>query len=421
MTVLRIMVPFLLLLTGTAPAFGEDPASGGEPALSGGCGAGEPDAVLWDGSGDPPRLRALLTARGGTFACLEMIHDQYHQAGEELPEGVPGWLSGDGPLHLISTWSTRYLPFQLVLLGGEEAATGPKVVRTLRDPGPVDGAVPGGAATWKKGAPVEADLRTVYAADPVYTRVSRPGDAEAVYVWPDPARDASEIFVERRLQPLDDYRIRLTVTVYNFGAAAVALQPALEVHGWEPPGRSKGGIFSPPPDVLEALCLAGADLNRAPAADLAEDGVMNPTGEASWIGVGGRYFLLAAIARQVPRPGCQLYGEPNGVLTARLSRERMELAGVPPEVSCVPAWFAGPGRILCDDLAEGLGLSTGDLASPAAVERALKAHADLPGVELERVRHFLKGDGRETWVFELYAGPKDITFLKKPDAGIEDS
>ncbi|MFH1530936.1 MAG: membrane protein insertase YidC [Pseudomonadota bacterium] len=390
--------------------------------LSGGCGADAPSPSLWNAVGDPPLYRALITGQGATIACLELIHDQYRQTGDaEAIEGVPSWLSAEGPLHLISTWDVSFLPFQLLLLSGEEASAGVTVIRTLQAPNVREAKRIGKAETWTTGVKIEADLLDVYRVDPVYTRISALDAEEAVYVWPDPAKDASSIFIERRLRPIDDYRIHLEVTLYNFGEQPIALQPALEVHAWERPG-TKQSMFSPPPDLLQSMCQAGGSLTREDGGDLAEEGVpVNPAGEAEWIGVGGRYFFQALVNRKMPKAACQLYASTNGVASARMYRPLTDLDPLPLDNGCVPFWLDAPGRVTCKELASRLGMEREDLSHAAKVEEALKANRDLPEAELKRVQGFLRGTGRRTYAFELYVGPKDINLLKKAEVGLEDS
>ncbi len=422
MTSVRTLTAALLLLAlfsiPAARAEGDAPSV---PVLSGGCGEGEPGAVLWDGVGDPPLYRALLSGRGGTFACIELIHDQYRQTGkEEAIEGVPSWLSAAGPLHLINTWSTSYLPFQVVFLPQDDDS-GAKVIRTLQDPIAAEAKNLDKEGEWTAGARVEAGLLDLYRVDPIYTLLSPPDAEEAVYVWPDPTVDSSDVFIERRLRPLDDYRTALTVTLYNFGEKAVFLQPALEVHAWERPGKGNKGMFSPPPDILQSLCQAGGDLTREDGKDLAEDGGQpeNPPGEAEWIGVGGRYFFQAAVNRKMPKARCQLYAASNGVVSARMYRTRTELQGLSTEKGCVPEWYSAPGRVTCTELAEQLGIELAKLNSDSSVEKALKEHPDFP--DMERLKKYREKDGRLSYSFELYSGPKDISLLKKADVGLEDS
>ena len=412
----------LVLAPVQASADAEPAAAAAPMALSGGCGADEPGITLWDGVGDPPIYRALLSGKGGTIACLELIHDQYSQKGDVAAlDGVPSWLSAEGPLHLISTWDVTYLPFQLLFLSGEDAQAGITVIRTLQAPIARVAKRLGKAEAWTTGKKVEGDLLDMYRVDPVYTRLTAPDAEEAVYVWPDPATDASSVFIERRLKPLDDYRIHLEITLYNFGETAVSLQPALEVHAWERPGKS-GSMFSPPPDILQAMCQAGGSLTREDGADLAEEGQPeNPSGEAEWIGVGGRYFFQALINRGMPRAACQIYASANGVTSARIYRPLTDLEAVGPDATCVPEWYAAPGRITCDALAKRLGVETDALGSESALEDALKAHGDLSEQDRKLLVNYSKGAGHETYAFDLYVGPKDINLLKKAEVGLEDS
>jgi len=190
-------------------------------------------------------------------------------------------------------------------------------------------------------------------------------------------------------------------------------------------------MFSPPPDLLQAMCQAGGSLTREDGGELAEEGVPeNPSGEAEWIGVGGRYFLQAVINRRMPKAGCQIYAAANGVVSARLYRPLTSLEAVDPAESCVPDWYPGSGLLTCAELAERLGLTTEELGDAEAVARAfgdrqaaLVEDELLTKNELAELAHRLKnlGKGGERYVYELYVGPKDINLLKKAEVGLEDS
>ncbi len=383
------------------------------------CGEKEPGRVEWTFEEDGrPLYRAVFTGRAATFACFELLNPQYARAEQaQMPAGVPEWMGAPGPLNLVTTWDTEYLPYSLSFLS---LADGHDVTRTVK--APTSTAQGNG---WKAGESRTASALDFYKADPTYALVSS-SEVEAVYVWPDPATDKSDFFIEKRYTRLAGFSVGLSVTVFNFSATDVSTQPQVEVHVWEA-SRPKGGMFSPPPNVAEGLCLTGdSDLERHSGTDLVGK-TINPSGESRWAAVGNRYFLHAVVARGLTEARCTLAAGANGVVSALLYRANPFLVAASEGARCYPDWFTPSQELLrCTQVAARLGISYGQLFTPTETEKAFTLKKDsLAAAEADETLSVLKNlgssKGAVLYQYEFYVGPKDIDRLKEPGVGLEDS
>jgi len=383
------------------------------------CGQDEPGRVEWTYTeGDKPLYKAVFTARGGTFACFELLNPQYERPEQlPMPAGVPSWLGAPGPLNLVTTWDTEFLPYTLSFIA---LADGHQVTRSVK--APTQTAQKNG---WKVGETRTGGALDIYKADPIYTLVSS-SETEAVYVWPDPASDKTDFFVEKRFTRLAGFSVGLAVTVYNFSTSDVATQPQVEVHVWEA-SKPSGGMFSPPPNVAEGLCFTGdSDLERHTGADLVGTTV-NPTGEARWTGIGDRYFLNAVVARGVSDARCSLAAGGNGVVSAYLYRGNPFVAAASEGTNCYPGWYrSGEPLLRCAAVASRLAIPLDDLFSPSVADKAFTQKKDaLAQAEADETLSVLKNlggsRGAVQYRYEFYVGPKDIDSLKVPGVGLEES
>ncbi len=369
------------------------------------CVASEENSTKLVGSEDV-MSQTLISERNGTVVCFELANKQYfrHEERRQQP-GAPERLFAVGPRDMVTTWSSWYLPFSTDV-NTKIPLTVKRTIRTSSDE--------------SFGTEVEGDFDKLYERDPVYTRISAPEAEVAVYVWPDPGKDRSDLYVERRIWTIDHYRLGLSVIFHNFGVKSVELEPSLWVHAWEDPeGNSSRGLFSPQPDILEGLCMTADDLTRENRTDLLEDpGAGTAVGRANWVAVGGRYFVVAAVNDDEKNAGCDLSGKPYGVVSARMySRNRLELPGG----ACRPEWYKGEsaGSPRCGDVMSVIGLE--EDADLDAVALALQNNNDrLDAGQLKHIDVYLKSRG-SSQNYQLYLGPKDIDELKKADAQLEDA
>ncbi|MBM4356100.1 MAG: membrane protein insertase YidC, partial [Deltaproteobacteria bacterium] len=378
-----------------------------------------PGRVEWTFSEDgAPLYRAVLSARSATFVCFELLNPQYERREPvAMPAGVGAWLGAAGPLNLVTTWDTEFLPFNLSFLA---LADGHEVTRIVRNP-----TVTAQRAGWKVGETRTGKALDIYKADPTYSLVSQ-SDSEAVYVWPDPLADKSDFYIEKRFSRVGGFSVALSVTVFNFSASDVTTQPQIEVHAWEAE-KATGGMFSPPPNVAEGLCVTGdSDLEREIGADLVGK-TDNPPGESRWTGVGDRYFLRAVIARGLTEARCILSAGSNGVVSATMYRANPYAVGAAQGAACHPGWYRPAEKLLrCTEVASSLGISATELFSPSTAEKAYSQKKDsLPQLQSEETLSVLKNLGASRgavlYQYELYLGPKDIDRLQESGVGLEDS
>ncbi len=384
------------------------------------CGADEPGRAEWVVSDDTgPLYRAVFTGRGGTLACVQLLNPQFERREEsKLPAGVPAWLGRVGPLDMVTTWDTEFLPFSITF---RQLGTGDPIERKVKRP--LTAAV---QKEWKAGEVRQGQPMEIHSLDPTYTLVKATED-EVVYVWPDPSDDKTDFFVEKTYRRLNGgYRLNLSVALYNFGSKALSNQPELTLYAWET-GAETGGLFSPPPNVLEGLCMAGGDLEREDGSSLVEEAV-NPPGEALWAAVGNRYFVMAAIARALTEARCHLTAYPNGVVQASLYR--MNAFSIDPVegARCYPDWYQPEQADLmrCGELSKALQVTGDDLFFAAKVDQAFKnARESLPEGKAELYLSILRdmsgSTGAGLYLYEFYIGPKDVDFLEEAEVGLEDT
>ena len=383
------------------------------------CGEDEPGRAEWTlHEEDEGLYNAVFTGREGTVACFDLLTEQYDRREPTvLPAGVPAWFGAVGPLNMVSTWDTEYLPFSFSFINLDNGKT---IKRTVKSP-------VGSASKdkWKIGETIEALPQEAYDNDPTYTLVSAT-EEEIVYVWPDPVVDESEVFVEKRYRKLGGYRIGLDITIYNFSQTDLATQPQVSLHQWEAE-KQKRGMFSPPPNILEGMCQVGdGDLESESGSDLLEE-AMNPPGEARWISVSNRYFITALISRGLSEARCTLSAQKNGVVSAAMYRSNPFTVSPAEDAMCYPVWYRPETQLVrCPDVAEMLELPAERLFLASEHEKAYASHKDsIPAERSAEIFSVLKNlsasRGAVLYSFELYLGPKDIDRLKEADVGLEDS
>lgn len=402
------------------------------------CGENAPGAATLQFQEDgQPLYEATFTGRNGTIACFRLLKEQYsRKEAIATPEGVAPWLGSEGPLNLVSTWDTFYLPFSSSF---PELTVDVEVRRKLQEP-TVEARLQG----WKAGMwaleganagkedfnPDTAkplSMAEAYALDPIYSLVHS-SDDELVYVWPDPEADKSSVFIERRFRKAGDYRLEMLVTVYNFSTGRVVHRPQFGVDAYPLPGNEPTGFLAPPANVFESMCMTQASFHREDSSALEKKPEGETFGEETlWVGVGDRYFLKALIPRDMKGFRCHLYMDANKVINASLFRDSSLAVGPGPE-SCFPSWHPAipADGLSCLSVAQELGVSEGDVLVAHRLKAAIKARQDaLSAGNLERYGRLLASveayAGWVTYTFEMYLGPKDISELQKAVVGLEDS
>jgi YidC/Oxa1 family membrane protein insertase len=414
-----------------------------------------------------PEIVYTFTERGGTLVHAQLSDPRFTR--DALPpfSGVPDERLAAGPIDLVTTWSPRYLPFQLsfrkpevpgditlVLRRGRGAANAEGELSAPSDPSAlsVDRPVAEGdivvlnggssrhsvtrisaAGVLSTNPPLPAgqsfdfeiqrtgSFDSVWQAGPVYTRVSADPGFPLVYVWPDPATDTSPIYIEKRYSAgQHPFEVQLTVTVHGFGDKAMRLQPGLTVSGWQHPELMEGGMFSFPQSLYAASCQTGDAHERFEFPALAKEPKAFAT-HTDWVGVDTRYFVMAAAENGLKNTQCELYaaGAPpthSGVVTATLWADPAGADMPPATGACVPEWLAKRSSAMsCADAARVLGH---DLSTPESVIGASwqSQREDATGEDRQRLDDAwgaLRARRQRTLSFSLFIGPKDEALLKQ--------
>ncbi|MCC6619899.1 MAG: YidC/Oxa1 family insertase periplasmic-domain containing protein [Deltaproteobacteria bacterium] len=275
-----------------------------------------------------PTVKYTFTTRNGTLSGAVLLGERYQRAASPALAGVPPEKFAAGPIDMVSTWSTRYLPFGLGFAELEYAA---QAVVTLRK-GAVDGVVDqgfllppakreallvdkpvqkgdelvitapaslaktyavrdvgaGGTITPDPAFPAgkvegvayevrrRGGVRALYEADPTYTRTSPDGGLPLTYVWPDPAHDQSPVWFERRFDAgKQGYELQLTVTVHNLGDQVLRVNPEIRVAAWQHPANMSSSMFGGPTPIMEGSCMTQEGVEHAPFGSLHETAIEN--------------------------------------------------------------------------------------------------------------------------------------------------
>lgn len=404
----------LLPSLGLATLLSAAPAS----AAAKTCGEGEPQAFEWKVSDvDGNALyRAVFSGRSGTLVCMELLDEQFQLAkSPDLTEAelaaLPEWLAQPGPLDMVTTWKDEFLPYRVQF---KEVDFAVPVERTLVAPvekAVKEGFVPGER---KKGTFLE-----LYQSDPNFTLV-RATPEEVVYVWPDPAKDTSELFLERRFVRGEDYRIGLTFAVYNFSSKVATVHPEISAFAWQLK-QPKTGLFAPQPDVSEALCQTPETLERVAEEKLREEPL--DRSDARWVAVGSRYFIKAMIPRAFREARCNLAAYSNHVVEAKIYGGNPVTVSAWDAGNCFPAWYKPAEQLpRCADAAKALGLkSESELFDLARNPTAAGASKETVEANMALLKNLGTNKGVASWSVDLFVGPKDMGLLQLPGVGLEDS
>ncbi len=356
---------------------------------------------------------AEISTYSAALRSFQLLIPQFAQSEPKKPAPgpvhPPAEKTAAGPKDMVSTWDYAYFPFSLNF----EDLEGPQITRTWkRDPSM--GRRTGGF--W-----------SVFGSDPVFTIVARSAESVTM-VWPDPAVDDSDLFVERTWTLVDDYRMEGRIRLINLGPTDVIGRIRLLITAWENPYGEKGGtcggaFFTAPPDITEAVCMVSGDLGKKDRKKLIDEPGFKIPGPAQFAGINTRYFLTAAIPEGPALTQCIAGADPSGLMTVALQWGDDE--GRPFSLrsgaeSCLPTFVKPEGRFAdrmsCAEAARVLGL-TGDEDM-----RAIDA-VSIAGMGDEGIRAKTAMMGRRTrsFSFTTFSGPKDFDALKVAGAGLDDT
>ncbi len=437
-----------------------------------------------------PTVIYTFTNQGATIYAAHLQHERYQR--DAMPEiaGVPDNKRDAGHIDVISTWSSKFLPYRLVF---KELSVPDGVTRVMREAtggairqGKIVAPTPAERAPWEVDRPVAVGdkliiasptsvageyvvaevgfggaitpnepfavtdvegvtytvkrsgaAKTIFEADPAFTRVSdRPG-LPAVYVWPDPARDESPLFIEKRFEAgAHPYELNLTVVLHNTGDKTVRSQMGLRLSAWQHPAARGGNMFARPTNIFAASCYTNESLERHEFPSLHEEAVDNAAaGQAAkatkpsepnewksveWISVDTTYFITAAVPQvRVPTGWCQLgmtifdTATP-GAWTLSSSYFTNSILQLPGSIGgCVPQWLAAraPQAPSCLESLDRLGVR--EDASRKEIDAAWNTLRASSGdtKAIDAAHDALMGRRSATYRFKLFQGPKDHALL----------
>ncbi len=144
----------------------------------------------------------------------------------------------------------------------------------------------------------------------------------------------------------DRYSVLAAVSVKNTGGADAHVRLLGVTRALQDHSESQGSMFSPPLNMLEALCAHGDDLERdalSALVDKAEDKDPMSFQGARWVGVNNRYFMSAISAEG--SFSCEESAEAGAALL------RAPIPGASP-VSATAVWVQGDGFLKAGETLE---------------------------------------------------------------------
>jgi len=144
------------------------------------------------------------------------------------------------------------------------------------------------------------DCVAVEGSDPLKWVPSTPG-GKVTFVWPNPARDESPIWIERTWQVIAPYLAKTSTRVINLGTDAFRMNSGVEVTSWVDPTSLDVGMFSAQMKPGSPGCFLGGGLEEEAPGELAEeykDKGISKQGSVNWFGINNQYFLLAGVFPQ---------------------------------------------------------------------------------------------------------------------------
>jgi len=445
-----------LVVLAMMPVFVSLPALADQPLPPA---AGETVSVIRSSSGG---FEVHVTDRGASLQSVFLNNPQFIQEQDEAPAGgpiPPAAKMAPGPLDIVTTWENGLYPLSI---GFEDVSSSLTMGRIVElppaPPAPVEADATGSEAVGQDAgtpearvadaagltvdpaaapvAPIEppAPMFTTepvpfweaFSSDPVFKVVSTSADS-VVMVWPDPAVYSSPLYIERRFTIREDFVLDAVIRLVNVSDQDVQGRLIVSIPGWESPvSRSGfcGGMFGAPPDVLEAVCSDGSDIDRKKRKEILDSKNFGISGKASYVGITSRYFLTAAIPSSESEVQCVAGATPSGIVNGAMrwaneSGGRQLIKAVRPG-GCVPGWLAGAygmeGRMSCAEAAGLLGVD--ETISPLELSRI---DSDELGAEAKVALDSLKNRRERIFSTTVYAGPKDLNRLKTVASGLEDT
>ncbi len=278
-------------------------------------------------------------------------------------------------------------------------------------------------AVYRVGTPLDQ-----YAADPHFVLASQK-DGVSTFVWPNPERDQSDVFIERTWQAAGRYRLAHTTRFVNLSADALTVDYSLDLVGWVDPWAEPPGMFSPPMSDWAPACHIDGSFEKEQFADLIEEDGSTLAWSGNnvrWLGIDSQYFLLAAIfPKEDGVPGtCTTNATGKGILRASYDGSEQFVTGRP--TACLPDWYPRGRRspdVLCSEAMAKLGVGFSEL-DETSLGRKLDLYAGdkAEAIQLKRMLEAFGASRREgRLAVTVFAGPKDLDELEATNAALTDS
>lgn len=352
-----------------------------------------------------------ISTYGGAIRSFLLLQEQFNQKAKEPPAGPlrpPAEKLAEGPLDMVSTWDPTYFPYSLAL----EEFSAPDVTRKLQaDP---------------QHTEITGTFWSLFARDPIFTVVSNTNDSVTM-VWPDPANDKSEVFLERTWTLGPDYVMQGSIRLVNLSNTDVTGRMRLIMLEWEAPSAAAsgfcGGFMAAPPDMKSAVCYLDGSLESKTRSQLIEESNFDKGGTVTYAGVNSRYFLMAAIVDPKIPVQCLAAGNNQGVINAMIQwgaadGTKFKVRAAPE--ACIPTYLkditAFAGRMTCERANQVLGLK-GD----EDIETLTRINVDGRGDEAISAKGGLLGRRAHQFDFKAFVGPKDFDALKSAGQGLDDT
>ena len=425
------------------------------------------------------RFLAMTSDAQGALKSVTLHTEQYQRPKRTGSRWVPAERLEAGPYDVVTTWDPDFYPFRLDFSvlgwdGQEGGGTITRLVRGATTATPIEGR----PKAFKLGAPTADDLPlapgdrlqgtgldkglAILAADgdvveleaapaaalppgltvtrttsPLrqlamsdrFTRATGEDPNVITWVWPNPHRDTSDLWIERSWRVTGPYQLGQTVAITNTASAPLKVHYAVLVTGWQDPEAEAPGMFSAPTEMWQPICTVADERHSHTLHDLVEDrekGLI-PNGQVSFFGVETQYFVMAGFfPGEGGRAGsCSLHGEKNGAIVARY--EAVTTHDTLPGPQCLPEWFpadARAGRLTCVAAMQKLGVDATHLDEHSldlAMDRFASSGSREEAIALRKTLRAY-GEARAAR-FELstYAGPKDLDVLATAGGSLDKS
>ena len=367
----------------------------------------------------PHAVRLVFSNFGASIRHAFMLNPQYRQKKRVPPtyKGVsaPKEKFEEGPLDLVTTWDPEFYPYQLQLQWGPTTEVKPVVTRHIQDKR---------LRKKLKKDTITGDFIKVYSQDPLFTLLKKDKDS-VTYIWPDPQRDKSELYLIKRFRRDGKFSLKMDVILLSTTKKRVQMRYAVLITGWQAPTEKHGGcgssMFSPPPDLKEAMCYSDDSLE---SERFKGDKLIKAfDGNASFAAVSTRYFLLAAAPEHGQKAQCSIAMYKFGVVESQL-HELDSLIAYSKDGACRPD-LLGPvsDTMLCSKAANMLGVNP--YVDAKGLSIAFKKKKSK--VNEEQLDQYLKAYKAlasriaTRHSFLIYTGPKDISELKAVDHDLRES